>query len=86
MRQSRIMTFFFYILSIVSVSAYKPVILVHGAFGTVDKEFGSTFEKWIPAVSAIGFYLFYLMADETFDPDLRILLTSYIISSINVTL
>ena len=52
MRQSRIMTFFFYILSIVSVSAYKPVILVHGAFGTVDNEFGNTFEKWIPAVSA----------------------------------
>ncbi|XP_022320682.2 lysosomal thioesterase PPT2-like [Crassostrea virginica] len=52
MRQSRIMTFFFFILSIVSVSAYKPVILVHGAFGSVDNEFGNTFEKWIPAEHA----------------------------------
>ncbi|XP_061165439.1 lysosomal thioesterase PPT2-B-like [Saccostrea echinata] len=30
------------------VSAYKPVVLVHGVFGTADGEFSQTFDKWIP--------------------------------------
>ncbi|XP_048778353.2 lysosomal thioesterase PPT2-A-like [Ostrea edulis] len=31
-----------------SASSYKPVVLVHGVFGSAVEEFANTFEKWIP--------------------------------------
>lgn len=34
-------------VSLICVSCYRPVVLVHGMFGSAPSEFGKTFENWI---------------------------------------
>lgn len=40
-------------VSLVCVSCYKPVVLVHGLFGSAPSEFGDTFESWIKSVGIV---------------------------------